>query len=186
MRARTKQLTLAGILAGLGVVLLLLGAFLQVLDLSAAALASLLIVVAVIELSPIFPILIYLVTGLLALLLLPDKLAALVYLALTGYYPIAKCYVERIKPVFATMLKFLLFNLSLSAILGVGVWLLSLDLSFSGTRLAGYGFWAILVLYLVGNLVFWMYDILLSRFARIYQNRLRRRFGMDRFFENTK
>lgn len=177
----TKQLALSGILAGLGVVLLLLGALLQVLDLSAAAIVALLIVVAVIELSPIYPILIYAVTGLLALLLLPDKLSAVVYLLITGYYPIAKLYLERLPMVLEWVAKMVVFYLSLSATLGIGVWLLSLDLSFAGTKLAGWGGWIMVALYLLGTVVFVLFDILLSRFATIYMVRLRKRLGLDKY-----
>lgn len=177
----TKQLALSGIFAGLGVVLLLLGALLQVLDLSAAAIVSLLIVVAVIELSPAYPVLIYLVTGLLALLLLPDKLTAIVYLLITGYYPIAKLYLERLPQVLAWLAKLVVFLLALSATLGVGVWLLSVDLSFAGTKLAGFGAWVVTGLYLVGGVVFVLFDILLSRFATIYMHRLRKRFALNKY-----
>ena len=177
----TRQLALSGILAGLGVVLLLLGALLQVLDLSAAAIVSLLVVVAVIELSPIYPILIYAVTGLLGVLLLPDKLTAVVYLLITGYYPIAKLYLERLPQILAWVAKLAVFWLSLSATLGIGVWLLSLDLSFTGTKLAGWGTWILVALYLLGTAVFILFDILLSRFASVYTLRLRRRLGLDRY-----
>ena len=183
MKKNTKQLALAGIFAGLGVVILLLGALLQVLDLSAAALVALLIAVAVLELSPIYPPLIYVATGLLSLVLLPDKLAAVVYLTITGYYPIVKRYFERLPVWLSWVLKFVLFNLALTAPLGVGVWLLSLDLSFTGTRLEGYGAFALGAVYLVGNVVFLLFDIVLTRFSRLYLSRWRRRLGIDKYFE---
>ncbi len=184
MKSRTKQLSLAGIFAGLGVLLLLLGALLQVLDLSAAAIASLLICVAVMELSPVFAPLIYLATGTLSLVLLPDKLAALVYLCLVGYYPIVKRLFERLPQLWAWIAKVTVCLISVTAVLGLSVWLLSLDLTFAGTRLEGVAPFALAALYLACGVVFVVYDMVLSRFAALWQTRLRRRFGIDRFFSD--
>ena len=83
----TRRLAVSAVLAALGVVLLLLGSLVQVLDLSMAAIASLLVVFAVIEIGGKYPILIYLVTSVLSLLLLPVKTAALIYLCLRAIIP---------------------------------------------------------------------------------------------------
>ena len=48
---KTKTLALSALLSSLGVILLYLGALIEVLDLSAAAFASLLVMIAVIELG---------------------------------------------------------------------------------------------------------------------------------------
>ena len=90
----TRRLAVSAVLAALGVVLLLLGSLVQVLDLSMAAIASLLVVFAVIEIGGKYPILIYLVTSVLSLLLLPVKTAALIYFVFAGYYPILKAVLE--------------------------------------------------------------------------------------------
>ena len=66
-------MTLCAVLSALGVVLLYLGSFIEVLDLSVALLASLAIVVLVIERGGAYPMMTYGVTALLSLLLLPNK-----------------------------------------------------------------------------------------------------------------
>ena len=73
---KIKTLALCSMLAALGVVVLLLGSFIEVLDLSAAMLASLILVITVIETGKAWPWLTYSVTALTALLLLPYKLPA--------------------------------------------------------------------------------------------------------------
>ena len=73
IRKQTKYLTVSAMLAALGVVLLSLGAMVEVLDISVAVLASLLTVYAVIEMGGAYPWLIWLVTSVLSLLLLPQK-----------------------------------------------------------------------------------------------------------------
>ena len=69
----TRRLAVSAMLAALGVVLLWLGALVEVLDLSMAAIASMLAVFAVIEMSRRYAILVYAVTALLSLLLLPVR-----------------------------------------------------------------------------------------------------------------
>ena len=75
----TRRLAVSAMLAALGVVLLWLGALVEVLDLSVAVLASMLAVFAVIEMGRRYAVLVYVVTALLSLLLLPVKTSALVY-----------------------------------------------------------------------------------------------------------
>ena len=67
------MMALCAVLSALGVVLLYLGSFIEVLDLSVALLASLAIVVLVIERGGAYPMMTYGVTALLSLLLLPNK-----------------------------------------------------------------------------------------------------------------
>ena len=74
---KTKKIALAAILSALGVLILLLGSIITVLDLTMVAMASLLIMLAVVEIGGGYPYLIWLVTGFLSLLLLPDKFSIL-------------------------------------------------------------------------------------------------------------
>lgn len=105
---------MAAMLCALGVTLLYLGALIEVLDLSLAVVASLLVVFTVIELGGFWPLLVYGVTGLLAMLLLPQKFGAVVYLLFTGYFPIVKRWAESRLPRLASFaVKFGIFNLAL-------------------------------------------------------------------------
>ena len=72
-RRHTKNLALAALLSALGVVLLYVGAVVEVLDMSMAMLASFPIVFAVVEMGGAWPWLMYAVTGALSLILLPQE-----------------------------------------------------------------------------------------------------------------
>ena len=93
---KSKKVALAAILCALSVLMLLLGSILTVLDLTMVCMASLLVMLAVIEIGGGYPYLIWLVTGVLAVLLLPDKFSALLYLLFGGIYPIFKAMFERL------------------------------------------------------------------------------------------
>ena len=172
----TRCLTAAAICAALGVVLLALGAFVEVLDLSAAAMASFLIIFAVIELRGKWPYLIYAVTALLSLLLLPIKSPAVVYALLLGHYPILKEILERRCPrIVAWVLKILLFNVALAVTLVLSFFLLMPGVPiFEGA----YGYvWIIFC-----TPVFLLYDVALTRLITFYLRRLRHRIGFLRNF----
>ena len=94
-RRHTKSLALASLLSALGVVLLYVGAVVEVLDMSMAMLASLPIVFAVIEMGGAWPWLMYAATGTLSLILLPQKLPCVFYIFLAGFYPILKEKIEK-------------------------------------------------------------------------------------------
>ncbi len=172
-----KLLALCSVLAALGVVILFLGSMFELLDLSAAIFASLLITVAVIEGGSYWPWLTYAVTAVIALLLLPIKFAAVAF-TLSGYYPIVKEKLEKLKnrPLVWTI-KLVIFNLALTALLFVlKAFLPGVDISLvPGAALINY-----IVLYLLGNSIFVMYDILLTRIVTFYILRLRDKLKINK------
>ena len=87
---KTKKLTLGAILSAMGVALLFIGSFIETLDLTMAALASFFCIFAVIELGGAYPWLIFAVTGVLSVVLMPYSLTGWFYLLFFGYYPILK------------------------------------------------------------------------------------------------
>ena len=95
---KTRLIAASAMLSALGVVLIAAAALLDVLDLTMAALASLLTVFAVIEIGQFYPWLIFAVTGILSLILLPKNTGAYCYLLFFGYYPIIKSVFERKLP----------------------------------------------------------------------------------------
>lgn len=166
-------MTLAAIVSALGVVALTLGAFVQVLDISMAVIASVFVIFAVIELRGPYPYLVYAVTSVLSILLLPNKSPALIYLLFAGYYPILKAIFEgKLRPVFAWILKFVVFNIALGAAVGLALWLFASEIS---PQLMQY-WWLIFLL----EPIFLVYDIALTRLISIYMLRLRSRL---RFLE---
>lgn len=171
---RTKKLALAAILSALGVVILLLGSVITVLDLTAVAVASFLIMLAVIELSGAYPYLIWIVTGVLAFLLLPDKFGAALYLGFGGIYPIFKAMFERFHIAVSWLLKFSFFNTVLTLIIVVCNYILHLPET-------GLGF--TLPVYLLCNTAFFFYDLASTSIITVYLIKLRKRLGLGNFFK---
>lgn len=166
----TRRLAVSAVLAALGVVLLLLGSLVQVLDLSMAAIASLLVVFAVIEIGGKYPILIYLVTSVLSLLLLPVKTAALIYFVFAGYYPILKAVLEGClaKPL-AWCLKIAICCAAVAAGLFAAGKLFFMDLSWIFAN-----WWFLLCLLPI----FVLYDVALTRLISAYFRKWRARLRL--------
>lgn len=158
-RRRTKNLALASLLCAVGVVLLYVGSVFEILDLTMVLVASLPIVLAVIEMGSVWPWLIYAVTAVLGLILLPVKLPALVYIFLFGFYPILKEKTERrFRGALAWLFKTCIFFLS------VGFLWLVIRLFLPDTSLEG----GILLWLLALTLMLFLYDVLLTRLVTRY------------------
>lgn len=170
IRKRTKYLTVSAMLAALGVLILSIGSFVEVLDISVSVLASLLCVYAVIEIGGAYPWLIWAVTSILALILLPQKTPVLFYALCLGFYPILKEKAEKCKRVFSIIIKLLVFHVSL------GITVLSLKLFFPSQLEMGGFWWMPIALYLLCLVCFALYDFTLTKMISLYVFRFRKRF----------
>ena len=168
---QVKYLTVSAMLCALGVVILGLGAVIEVLDITVAVIASLLTVYAVIEIGGAYPWLIWIVTSTIALLLLPLKTPVLFYALLTGYYPIIKQKIERrMARLPAWALKIGVLAVSMGVMWAV-MWL------FAPALLETTGGWIMIAATLVlGVFAFVLYDFCLTKMITVYFVKLQKRF----------
>ena len=180
---KTKRLSVSALLCALGAVLLCAGRLFDgSLDLSMAALASLIAVWAVEEMGGGYPWLIWLVTSILALLLLPLNTAAWEYLVFAGVYPMLRVLLEKVPLALRVLIKLVMFN----GVIALGVlilWPLLFPTAQSypaalGAFLGGQGaHWAYsLAIWITANLAFVLYDFVIGRFIKAYRISLRDRF----------
>ncbi len=171
---RTKKIAASAMLSALGVVVLYLGSVITVLDLTAVAFASFAVFFAVLELGRPFQYLIYAATAVLALLILPDKFSAFAYILFGGIYPIVKNLIEKSGKLLQWVFKFIYFNAVLTALIAVSVYVLHIDSSE-----LGFG----IVIYVLGNFAFFMYDIACTVLLTAYLTKFRQRLKIDKFFK---
>lgn len=173
--AETRVMALCAILSALGVILLYMGALIEVIDLSMAVLASLIVIVLVVERGGAYPWMIYAVTSVLSLLLVPNKSPAIVYTCFMGFYPILKEKLERIRtPLVRLLLKLAIFNASM-----VLIWFAA-QMILGGIAL---GMSAAVALVLL-NAIFVFYDYALSVMITAYLRVWRKKLRIDRFFKS--
>ena len=169
-KKNTKRLTVSAMLAALSVTLLYLGSFIEVLDLTMAVMASLFSAVMVIEYGKGAPWSVFGVTSVLSLILLPQKLPALMYALFFGYYPIIKEYVERIRSrILSWSLKLVIFAFATALLVLLSkLFVPEVDMP-KGTLMT-------VVFIVLSALMLFLYDLALTRVISYYIIRLRQRF----------
>ena len=165
----TKKLTTCAMLSALGVVLLYVGSLLEVLDISMAVMASLLCIIAVIEYGGSAPWMIFGVTAILSVLLLPNKTPAFFYTAFFGFYPILKEKLEKLPRTLSWILKEVIFNVCLVIIaLGTYFFFMAKDNTLINPITISIGL-------VLCEAVFILYDIALTRLISFYIINIRKR-----------
>ena len=167
---RIKYITVSAMLCALGVILMSVGSLIEVLDLSTAVLASMLCVYAVIEIGKGYPWMIWLVTSILSLILLPIKTPAIFYALFAGFYPILKEKLEKLSRPISWLLKLVVFHLCLGLIFLILK--LFLPSALEGTDV----WWMLAAIYGMALVCFVVYDIALTRLITFYLFRLRKHF----------
>ena len=108
----TKKIAIASLCGSLGVIGLYLGVILNVLDMTAALLSSMLVLFCVLELGYGYAFAVYAIISVLSLLLLPNPSPAWMFIALFGYIPITKFLLEKYLKKLAWIPKILFFTAS--------------------------------------------------------------------------
>lgn len=165
----------------MAVVLLGVGALIEVFDLTAAAAASLALLPILLCYGARDALLSYAVTAVLGVILMPQSLAAWMYAGLVGYYPIIKQRLDRLPRVLGWLIKLVL----LTAVMLVYLFVFYLVVlggegSFAEAFLAGFGeaggssymAWAVIGL---SVLTFVLFDILIDRLLILYYIKWQRR-----------
>ncbi len=166
---KSRLITFCGLMSALSVVMLLLGALVGILDLTAVVIASLFIFVARQEIG-YKSLAIYFVTIAVSVIIPATFIAAIEY-AIIGIYPVIKPGIDGCSPLTKWMWK-ILYILAASA----GIFCVSRFL------VASAPLWMDLVLAIGCVLIFFLYDVLLYRFAKYYGFKLRHKLRLDKFF----
>ena len=128
------------------------------------AIAGLMIMAVVIEINCKWAFLSFLSSAVLVFLV-AEKESGLLYVLFLGYYPIIKALLERLrKPVIEWTVKVLIFNGAMLAVYLCFAGMFGISLEDFGS-LGKYGS---LILLGLGNIVFVLYDIAVSRMAMVY------------------
>ena len=144
------------------------------MDLTTVFLASFLVVIAILELKSPWHFLLWTVTSLIALLILPNKFCAFEYAIFGGLYPILKYYFEKCRRTVSNALKIISFNVLFLVAVAVFIWFFGLEeiqLPIIG-KVTPFAYVAVMAV--LGNIVFVIYDILLTRFILIYEYKYRK------------
>lgn len=166
----SKKVALCGVFAALAVTMLYLGG-LTLLDLTVVAVCALMTMIIVAEAGVRSAWIYTAVTGVLALILLPNKIYAFEYICFGALYPVAKMYFERMRPLLAWPVK-----ISFLDILLMGCVLLAQKVFMLGEEYFALN----AVTILVGTAFFVLYDLALTVCITFYIVKLRKRLGLGK------
>ena len=160
MRQRkTQAIAFSGIISALCVVLLYLGSIIEVLDYSVSALCGILVTLVTIEFGNRTGISVWIVSSVLALIILPVKFSALLFIAFCGWYSFLKKVLETLPKLISWVLKLICFNAVLSVIFFITLKILLVE---------NIGFITVAATVVLSNFVFIIYDILLTKLTFLY------------------
>ena len=127
---------------------------------STPIIVGLFLTIMVVEMGKKWAFAVYVAVSVLSVLFVAEKESAIIYVAFFGYYPILKPILEsiRIRPV-EWVLKFLVFNVSMVSAYFVLT-------KFFGVKLEIFA----IVLLVLGNILFLIYDIVFTRLVTVYIN----------------
>lgn len=171
---QSSKTALGGILAALSLVLMFLFAIFPSATIAAPAVASILLIFAVLEMGKGWAFGIYVAVSLLAMLVVPTKEAAVLYVVFFGYYPILKALIEKRihKRALEWTVKILLFSVVMTAAYALMIRFMGIEFE----EIDRYGKAAVPVLLGVGAVAFVGYDYCLTLFVGEYLRRWQKRF----------
>ena len=170
-KSKASVLALCGVLAALAVALMFLGGVIPFAAIACPVLASLVLIPVYAETGRKWSLLWYAAVTILGLLLAPDKEAAILF-AFFGYYPMLKKLFGHLPAAWLKWLvKLVYVNAAVFASYSLMIFVFRMDaVSAEFAQMERY---LLVVLLLLANLSFILYDILIGRLEIIYHVRIR-------------
>lgn len=161
------SLALGGIFLALTMVFMFGASFVPGVELTLYAFSSLFVGFMVIEKGPKQGIILYVAAALLGLILVPNKIGVLPYIAFFGYYGVLKFYIEKLhKPAAQVAVKVVFFAVIMFAALKLGG-----EILFGSSPVPGM---PVAVFYVGGIAMMLVFDLIYTLAIKIYCQRIKR------------
>ena len=160
---KNKKVALSAILSALATVIICAGSVLGTVDIAIAVAASVCVLICSCEFGYKNALLIYIVVSILAFVLAPSKISAVLFTCLFGMYPVVKNYSEaRFGKLMSYIVKYIYLNVAMI------VFIVFVKVFLSAMPILVY-----LVAVPVANVVLPLYDFLMSEMIGFYYKRIR-------------
>ena len=111
MKKNVRRMTVSSIFSALIVVFILLGSFIDILDITVAAVCTLAVYIIQLEVGGKYPLLVYITSAVLCLIFVPLTTATLYYVSFFGYYPILKKAFSKLPKLIRKIICTVFFNI---------------------------------------------------------------------------
>ncbi len=170
---QSSKTALGGIVSALSVTLMMLTGVIPFMTYALPLAAGTLLILLVIEINKQWAFIVYAAASLLSIFVVPDREAAVFYIAFFGYYPIIKSTLEKhLNIVLEWVVKLIIFNVSTVAGYFFTTYVLGIPFDETGE----FGKYSLIILLALANAVFIAYDIMLTRFITLYLKKFRKSF----------
>lgn len=167
----STRLAVCSIVAALSVVLLFLGGITYVLAYAMPMLVGLLMIMLNTTFGSKSAWITYAAVSLLSFILVSDKECMMMYIMFFGYYPIVRCYLEKLKSrVISFLLRLLMFNAALTLCELLLVYIFRIPFLEEGE-----GRYVIIIFAVMMNILFVIYDRLISVITQLYKIKIEKR-----------
>lgn len=160
-----KRVAFCGVMTALCVVILTVGALSGVGNYAGSMLAGICLLPAGWEWGRKTELVLWISVSLVGAMVIPDPETILLFAAFFGWYPVFRASLDRFPLLLRILLKLLIFNLT-----AVGCEILVMKVLAPETEEA----WILLLLLILGNVAFFLYDAVLPRIELLYRVRLRK------------
>lgn len=179
MKNISYKVALGGIVSALCLLCMFLAGMMPMLYLILPMVAGVLLMIIATEVSISWAWLTYASVSLLSLFITADKESALVFIMLFGHYPIIRFYLRKMKlKRLRYLLKMAIFNVCTVGFFYVTVFLFGLDQML--TEMEDFGKYGGILMLVLANIIFVLYDFNLEAAFLIYQKRFMPKLKRDR------
>ena len=167
MRKDIKNISLSSVMSALIVVLLMTGTFIEIIDITTAAICTLAVFIIQIEAKTKYALLVYFTSSALSLIFIPLSSATLYFVGFFGFYPILRHALKTIKKILRKLLCLMIFNINMCALF----FLLKAVFALQNEPFELY-----VALIITANIFFICFDYLLDIFTFFYIKKIRPKF----------
>lgn len=181
---QSKKITVSAMAIALSVVFMSLGAFIEVLDLTVAAITSCVMAFVFIEVGKPYTYFVWLGTSVLSFAFFPHSFNWISYLILFGFYPILKAYIEKTPKALWIPIKLAYFLVGAVLMVAASTYILGipfLDEEISISFFKEHMGLLRICVFLALVLALFLYDVFMTVMIRTYFSSIRRR--IERFLK---
>lgn len=169
-KSNAKRIALCGVLAALALALMFLGGVLPFASIACPVLASLVLIPVYVECGKKWGWLWFLAVGILSAFVAPEKESAILFVFF-GYYPMLKKFIGRLPRAAAYIVKFIYLN----ATIFLAYWLMLYVFGLTSVvdDFKGIETGMLILMLVLANITFFVYDVLIDRIEVLYHVKLR-------------
>ncbi|MEM1483636.1 hypothetical protein V6615_02035 [Oscillospiraceae bacterium PP1C4] len=163
---KSTQVAIGGLAAALCLLMMFMTGLIPFSSYVFPAMAGIVLIAVSTENGTKTALLVFTVTSILALLIVPDRQSVMLFIMLLGYYPMIKPRLERFPRLVAWLFKGLLLNTVVIAFYYVMLYIFGIPDMLEGW--GDFGKYTAYVVFGMVNFTFFMYDFLLSQVLHLY------------------